>query len=559
LKNFIKKIISVSMVLAIIFTGVLSFTSIVNADSASGLVAHYKFDGNLNDSSGNNNNGESVGEISYVDAIYGQGLHFDGNSYVDVSDSDSLDLTNAFTFSFWVYKNELKEESDGVPFFAKMNEEGYDCPYGMYEWWRMQPDVFYTSEDGFDDFSSGTKLDIQQWALVSSTYDGSSMKIYINDKMVKSEFVSSTIINSSMPLRIGMLHFMNEEQYFNGTMDDLRIYKKAFTNQEIGALFAAGLNAEGKDKIVKPDSMVAFYRFEGDGNDLSGKENNGTAINAKDGITYSDAIAGKGANFNGSSYFEILNNDSINFDKAFTVGAWIRASSSDYQAILTKYGMSNDYQLSAYTMGDYMSSGGVSFYVYDLQSDEQIDFSSDNPTKVNTWYYYTITYDGKKVNQYINGIQNKSENYDKTIAHSFQPLWIGSDGDKYFNGTMDEIRMYNYALTSAEVKGIYNLRDKLDVKTTANKSVPTVLNVKKTVNLAANFVKYVYTPPVSKNAIGQNSFNTSLVTRSATFKSSNSKILSISKSGSVKALKRGKATLTVTYKKLSQKFVINVK
>jgi len=90
-----------------VFSLVLSFTTETVAADASGLVAHWKFDGSLDDSSGINN-GVSIGKIAYTDAIFGKGAKFDGKSYIEVADNDSLDLTNAFTFSFWAYKDATK-------------------------------------------------------------------------------------------------------------------------------------------------------------------------------------------------------------------------------------------------------------------------------------------------------------------------------------------------------------------------------------------------------------------------------------------------------------------
>jgi hypothetical protein len=556
-----KTFIALALTFILMFT--LSFSLAANAAGGStdtaGLVGYWNFDNDLKDSSGNNNDGINIGKITYTDAIFGKGAKFDGKSYIEVADSDSLDLSEAFTMSFWVYKDAKKNESDGVPFIAKMGDEGKDYPYGMYEWWPMQATTFYTSEDGGDDVSTDQKLDINQWALVTSTYDGKTLRMYINDQMVKSELVSTTIYPSSQPLYIGMSNFMNKDWYFKGVMDELRIYNKALSYEEVGDLYTAGLSADGKDKLVKPNRMVAFYRFEGNGNDLSGFGNNGKEINAKGGIKYIDGLAGKAAKLNAASYFEIPDSDSLDLDTGLTIGAWVYEENTDKnQPIINKYGMSNDYQYNSYNVEDWYNSG-LYLGVREIQAMEGEEFSTNEHTAMGKWYYYTVTYDGAKVTTYKNGAQINVNEYDKTIAHSWQPMWIGSNGTEFFKGNLDELRIYNYALTPAQVKAIYKLTDSLQVIAADKKTSITALKVKQSVKLTTNAITYVFTSPTGKETAGKDSFKTTAVTEKATYTSSNAKVLTVSKTGQITAVAKGTAILKVTYGSLTQNITVTVK
>ena len=70
------------------------------------LVAYYPFDGNANDSSEYANNGTAMGSsVTYVNSVKGKGVKLGNNSWIEVNDSDSLDIDKAFTFSAWVYRD----------------------------------------------------------------------------------------------------------------------------------------------------------------------------------------------------------------------------------------------------------------------------------------------------------------------------------------------------------------------------------------------------------------------------------------------------------------------
>jgi hypothetical protein len=73
---------------------------------------------------------------------------------------------------------------------------------------------------------------------------------------------------------------------------------------------------------------------------------------------------------------------------------------------------------------------------------------------VNTWTYLTGTYDGATLRLYVNGVQVSSRAQTGPITVSTNPLQIGGDSffGQYFQGTLDEIRIYNRALNPTEIQ-----------------------------------------------------------------------------------------------------------
>ncbi len=73
---------------------------------------------------------------------------------------------------------------------------------------------------------------------------------------------------------------------------------------------------------------------------------------------------------------------------------------------------------------------------------------------MNTWTHVAFTYDGATMRVFINGTQVASRAQTGTIQSSSSPLWIGANQPygEFFNGLIDEARVYNRALTQAEIQ-----------------------------------------------------------------------------------------------------------
>jgi len=517
-----------------------------------GLVAHWKFDGNLKDSSPFGNDGIAIGGkngVTFVDGVLNSGVKLDGKSYIEVADSDSLDLSNTFTISFWVYKDDMRKKDmmeGGVPYVIKNNDEYLPFPYGVYEWWDLTPGITFSSEDEEDSVHAGKELDIQKWTLITVTYDGKSMKIYLDKQLVKSELKSVTLSSSSQPLYIGFGHFMTYDNFFKGILDDMRIYNKALSYSEIEDLYDEVVSEKnpGAKKVDKPKELVAYYKFNGDLKDASAYKNDGIEIGSKGGIKYEYAYAGKCAVFNGASYIEVKDNDSLDLDRGFTISAWLYMEKpKTSQPIIAKYGESHDKRNPSYILQDWYGRELLTVANFDDEG-TAYDFGIDEAaTSYGKWIYYTATYEGAQdgktskdtnvVKIYINGKLVSSQEFDGDISNSSGPLWIGADANNgtFFKGKMDELRIYNYALTPAEIKKDMDLKDSLTI------SSSTIKN---------NTLKLKQTAGVKVTRLNVNDGKQVDVTNNSTIKSSNTKVLTVSKS-TVKAVAKGKANITATH------------
>lgn len=204
-------------------------TTLSTPDLNDGLIAYYGFEGNANDSSGNGNHGTEYGGINYLDGKIGKAAMFDGeNTYISVADNSSLRL-NIFTITAWVRPdiiwggNRIAEKGDSNSYWLDINPDA-KALVGFYD-------------GGYNDLISEENILSNNWYFIAGTYDGDSLKIYINGTLDNSLTLFSTPYQSDQPLIIGWKYNGITEDHFSGLIDELRIYNRALSESKIQELY----------------------------------------------------------------------------------------------------------------------------------------------------------------------------------------------------------------------------------------------------------------------------------------------------------------------------------
>jgi hypothetical protein len=222
----------------------LSWFPVAWADLNDGLVAHYPFDGNANDASGNGNDGVVVGATLTIDRFNkaSSAYNFDGqDDYIEIPNTDNMfDLVGAWSISTWV-KSSVTGDQRSNPIVWKIGRNG------------LNEDTFYMAKsdnrfsvglerasDGYDFSSASAEHTTNTFYHVVGTYDGKNLKVYVNGVLEKTSEIG--FINAYVgpaPLRIGNILHSNhgKKGVFEGTIDDIRIYKRALSEDEIKALY----------------------------------------------------------------------------------------------------------------------------------------------------------------------------------------------------------------------------------------------------------------------------------------------------------------------------------
>ena len=156
-------------------------------------------------------------------------LEFDGvDDYVEIPNSSSLDITgNNISCVAWVYIGDQNSDVGIITKGPLTNEESYMLGIKNDEKPRMR---VYT--DSFTQAVADNPLTQNQWHHLVGTYNGYEVKIYVDGTLSKSELKNGNINSSSNPVLLGR-RVIGDNRYYNGLMDDVRIYDRVLSGQEI--------------------------------------------------------------------------------------------------------------------------------------------------------------------------------------------------------------------------------------------------------------------------------------------------------------------------------------
>lgn len=472
-----------------------------------GLVAHYTFDrgdldwdtGVLSDVRGAND-GSIKGTMSTSTAsgvgIVGQALSFDGvDDYVDVGDVDELDGQSALSVFAWIKITKQDGRISSVVYKG-----------GGVSRWSLSPsqasigddnDLLVLMNNGTNayGYTTGDILPLNTWTHVGFVFDGTQsdnagrLKIYVNgvsQSVTYSLTIPATTPSNANVLEIG--HYQTPYHYFPGTIDDLRMYNRALSADEVAKLYSM----QGNNIFSKSEdqtNLIAHYTFDGNRVDFSknitldDSHNNtlGTLVSMS-AASQVDGVLGKALEFDGAAdYVNLGDLNSLSFgngtsDNAFSIAIWVkRDSASASGTVIDKY----------YTTALEWVFGffGTALYawVYDNSAGAyrgRIVSGSNAWIPAGEWHQIVWVYDGGGLTSstkiYIDGIQRDSGDFSGgtyiAMENTAQTVSIGriSSGiNAYFDGSIDDVRIYNKALSQAEIAEIYGIQAPSYINVTA--------------------------------------------------------------------------------------------
>jgi predicted outer membrane repeat protein len=211
-----------------------------------GLVAYYPFNGDANDETGNGNDGTVYGATLTEDRFgcSNKAFSFDGvNDYIEVSSTKGFPTgSNARTISLWFKWSEIKWPSPGIEILGYgTNSESHRL--GIWIGWLHNLGIETCMYDRVFSWEGDTK-----WHNLAVTYpegetSSDKFKLYFDGVLQSGIFNTGngvrTLNTDSSPLTIGVLPQANV-YYFNGLIDEVRIYNRALSNNEIQLLYNEG-------------------------------------------------------------------------------------------------------------------------------------------------------------------------------------------------------------------------------------------------------------------------------------------------------------------------------
>jgi Concanavalin A-like lectin/glucanases superfamily len=219
-----------------------SVSQVVQA-TTSGLVGWWKFDESggttAADASGNGNNGTLVNGPVWTAGKVNSALAFNGsNSYVSVPYAASLNATSAITLSAWVkttstVRGDIVSRFSGSPFPGYALVASGNCAVGQVGMWVGDNTSGYVCSPGM--------INDGGWHLVTGTYDGTTVRVYIDGALSNSGIRTNGLNNASTGPTIGAYNMSGTVGgFFNGSIDGVRIYNRALSATEVNALLTGG-------------------------------------------------------------------------------------------------------------------------------------------------------------------------------------------------------------------------------------------------------------------------------------------------------------------------------
>ncbi|MFA6597452.1 MAG: LamG-like jellyroll fold domain-containing protein [Ignavibacteriaceae bacterium] len=414
--------------------------TISTGTTTGGLIAYYPFNGNANDESGNGRNGVVYGASLTTDRFGNpdKAYQFNGTSnYIDIPGTNNLHLnTNGLSLAAWINFTEPNDIHAIVGKHISGYGNGYYLmirPATKFEF-LVDSDFGLRSTESYNDGN---------WHFVVGTFDGSTMKLYVDGALKSSQPKTYSSLNDST-LTIGKHHAGVATDFFNGKLDDIRIFDKAISETEVLQLFNDGINLN--------QGLVVHYPFNGNTNDESG--------NGKHGVKYGATLTtdrfgnpDKAFQFNGTSdYIDIPGTNNLHLNSTgLTLAAWINFTEpNDIHAIVGKH-------ISGYGNGYYLM----------IRLATKIEFLVDSDFGLRTtesyndgkWHFVVGTFDGSMMKLYINGELKSSQTKtyssmnDSTVTIGKHHTGVAAD---FFNGKLDDIRIYNRPITELELSALYN-------------------------------------------------------------------------------------------------------
>ena len=213
---------------------------------AGDLVGWWKMDGNVTDASGFANHAAAFGGPTFVTGVLNQALNLNGTSqYAAAPDHASLDVTNALTLATWVKptleatQNLISKSTNGGVGGFELCLAATSSAFPHKAFFRLNQ---VPSGDTYRVNSTTLYSDhLNTWIHLAATYDGATMKLYVNGALESSLPAAITVNSNALPLGLGAQVDAGNAgtRFFAGAMDDSRVYNRALTAGEIAALAAA--------------------------------------------------------------------------------------------------------------------------------------------------------------------------------------------------------------------------------------------------------------------------------------------------------------------------------
>ena len=459
-----------------------------SAETEKKCLASFTFDDEETGFVNENGKADAAGtNVLSEDAISGKALSLDGtgSNYLKVTDQDGNALLSGceeITVSYW---RKVDDTGTNWAFYAAADNNAQT--YLKEQYLGIIDSATKTEVQRWK--NSGTraatvKADLAQntWQYVTYVFGAEDTKIYLNGKYqtgMNSSYALDNILGKDGVLYLGRANWKSGE-FFNGLLDEVSIYNYAMTEDEIC------LSYEKYEDPNKTGSCIARFSFDDEENGFAG--NDAVAKTASTAELTEDAVAGKALKLDGTgtNYLTVTkeNGDSLLTGlEELTISYWNKVDNdaSNWVYYMAPDDAGQNYLTETY-LGMLEKQGKLTAERY--KNSGQRPGSATATVTGGAWNHVTVVYSADKTSIYVNGALSSEMGSGYKLSDILGEngiFYLGKANwgtGEYYNGLIDEVSIYDYALDAKEVEKIYQAPE-------AVKNVTELVNAIGTVDASA--------------------------------------------------------------------------
>jgi len=303
---------------------------------------------------------------------------------------------------------------------------------------------------------TGYNPPLNQWTHVALTYDGATITVYANGVVVGigSKTGNITDDGSFAPFNLGG---RSDCCPYTGAIDEVEVFDRTLLGDEIAAIYNAGSAGKCHTCTTPPPDMVGWWPGDGNARDIQ-NANNGTLGN---GATFASGQVGQAFSFDGvDDQVVVPHNANQNGPGLITILGWVRRIASGHGwPIANKRSSSN---VGGYTFetthSPFAPDNGLQWGIW-IGGTPHLLQTPANVLTVGSFQHVAATYDGATMRIYVDGVEKANMAVAGAIDPTTDPFVIGRNvvsPASTWNGVIDEVELFNRALSASEIRSIVN-------------------------------------------------------------------------------------------------------
>jgi len=420
-------------------------------------------------------------ETIFQPAFVGQNrmIAFDGDTYVGLGTIDTFKNKSAISLSFWICPNSYNSHSKIAAF---SQDEVIECIIQEFDVPMLK---LYINNNGVD---FNKTLPLNEWTHVVMTFTGKgggtndTRKLYLNGSLsVTNDDTGTQADTSDYSGRHAIIGGRNDTYEMDGFINEVCVWDKALSLSEVQELYNDGVALDATTHSASPstgtDNLIGYWRNNkltstGTWEDLSQNDNHGTLSGGSTVISPEGTTSGRDINgfflthpnnnylsLDGTAgcYVDIPDSSVLNFGTGdFTVEFWARYYKTGYMGLVSKgVGSVNGGWEVVVANGN----GKIMCRIEDTDGSPSVSLTSSSAHNDGLWHHFVSVFDmSGNVTLYVDKVSDGTADItsvgDCDATHS---LDIGrqTSSNNPFDGQIDDVRIYNKALTTAEIAKNY--------------------------------------------------------------------------------------------------------